>query len=135
MSSRPRIRTLKPETWHDEKVGRLTRDTRMLFVVLVTLADDDGRFRAMPSILLGHGYPYDTDAPRKIASWLEELADTGLVRLYTTNGVPYGHFPKWADHQKVNRKTDSTLPPPPPLGVNGHGELTESSVRNAGVTQ
>jgi hypothetical protein len=68
--SRPRIRTLKPEMWADEKVGALTRDARLLFIGLITLADDAGRFRAMPSAILGHVFPYDLDALKKQESTL-----------------------------------------------------------------
>lgn len=126
--SRPRIRTVKPEAWHDEKVGRLSRDARLLFIVLITFADDDGRFRALPSAILGHGYPYDSDAGRKIDKWLAELAAESLIELYTVESLPYGRFPQWARHQRVNRATPSQLPAP---SVNGHRPLTEKSLRVA----
>lgn len=38
VNSRPRIRTLKPECWQDEKIGQLSRDARLLFVGLITMA-------------------------------------------------------------------------------------------------
>lgn len=123
---RPRIRTLKPETWHDEKVGRLTHHARLLFVVLITMADDEGRFRALPSAILGHGYPYDSHSPAQVNRWLNELADVGLVTLYSVDGLTYGAFPKWQTHQRVNRATASILPEP---SLNGHGSFTERSVR------
>ena len=77
--SRPRIRTLKPELWQDEKIGNLSRDARLLFIGLVTMADDEGRLRALPALILGHVFPYDTDALRKLEQWLEEIAHSGLV--------------------------------------------------------
>lgn len=113
MSSRPRIRSLKPECWKDEKPGRLSRDARLLWVVLITYADDEGRFNAMPAGIIGFGYMYDSDAPRKLQGWLEELAARGLVHLYEHDGVPYGVVPKFEAHQKINRKSPSLLPPPP----------------------
>lgn len=113
MSSRPRIRTLKPEMWNDERVGQLGRDERLLFVVLITMADDEGRFRALPSAILGHGFPYDDDAARKLERWLVTLTTSGMVRLYEVNGVRYGCLPKWTDHQRINRASPSLLPPCP----------------------
>lgn len=62
MSTRPRIRTLKPELWQNEKVGDLSHGARLLFVGLITMADDEGRFRARPSVILGHVFPYDVEA-------------------------------------------------------------------------
>lgn len=113
MNSRPRIRTLKPECWQDEKIGQLSRDARLLFVGLITMADDKGRFRAMPSLILGHVFPYDTDAIRKLARWLRELADCALIVLYEHGGVSYGVFPSWTTHQRINRSNESILPAPP----------------------
>lgn len=125
MSTRPRIRSIKPETWQDEKVGHVSRDARCLFIGLITLADDEGRFRALPSIVLGHVFPYDADAPRKLTGWFDELAGVGLVSFYEREGTQYGHLPGWA-HQKINRPTPSLLPAP---SVNGHGSISERKVR------
>lgn len=132
MSTRPRIRSVKPEIWQDEKIGRLTRDARLLFIGLITLADDDGRFRALPSMILGHCFPYDQDAHRKLVGWMDELIGQELVLVYSHDGMPYGQIPNWSSHQRINRKTDSVLPEP---GVNGsrllHQSFTELSVKAA----
>jgi len=117
MSTRPRIRTLKPDMWQDERVGQLTRDQRLLFVALITLADDFGRFRALPAAIIGHAYPYDDDAARKLPGWLRALAASGLIVLYEHDGIPYGWLPKWDSHQRINRRAEhSSLPEP---SVNG----------------
>jgi hypothetical protein len=123
--TRPRIRTLKPEMWADEKIGALSRDARLLFVGLITMADDAGRFRALPSAILGHVFPYDEDAAKKLDRWMGEIESQGLVQRYTVPPFLYGVLPGWLKHQKINRATESTLPPPP--SWNGHGEITEPS--------
>jgi hypothetical protein len=127
VSTRPRIRTLKPEMWADEKIGALSRDARLLFVGLVTLADDEGRFRAMPSAILGHVFPYDEDALRKLEKWTRELERGHLLVRYQHAGVTYGALNGWSKHQKINRPNPSELPSPP--SWNGHGEITEGSVK------
>ena len=124
--SRPRIRTLKPETWQDEKIGQLSRDARLLFVVVITLADDEGRFRCLPSVILGHGFPYDRDAGRKLPGWMRELLALDLIRVYVVDGVEYGELPNWKRHQRINRAQASVLPPP--FSVNGHGVVNERAV-------
>jgi hypothetical protein len=127
--SRPRIRTVKPEMWQDEKIGRLSRDARLLFVGLITLADDDGRFRALPQVILGHVYPYDNDAGRKLAGWLAELVQARLLHIYENEGTQYGWLPKWDNHQRINRKTPSILPAPLALlgaGANGASSRSEA---------
>lgn len=121
--SRPRIRSLKPELWQDEKVGSLSRDARLLFVGLVTMADDEGRLRALPALILGHVFPYDADALRKVSAWLDEIASSGLIERYTVGGTPYVQIVGWSKHQVINRPTPSDLPPAP---------LTEGSLNPPG---
>lgn len=120
--SRPRIRTLKPETWQDEKMGRVSRDARLLFVGLITLADDDGQFRSLPSQVLGHIYPYDQDAPRKLERWMRELTDVGVVVIYEHSGVQYGAIPNFRRHQRISRPTPSIIPAP---SLNGRAQSDE----------
>ncbi|MCW3039452.1 MAG: uncharacterized protein JWM31_1357 [Solirubrobacterales bacterium] len=118
MSRRPRIRSIKPEAWQDERLGGVSRDARLLWVALITLADDDGRFRALPALILGHGFPFDKDAPKKLDGWLAELDHAGLIRLYTVGQHAYGVFPTWAQNQRISKPTPSVLPAPPaPLRV------------------
>ena len=38
-----RIRTIKPEFPQSESIGALTREARLLFVLLWTIVDDSGR--------------------------------------------------------------------------------------------
>jgi hypothetical protein len=127
--SRPRIRTIKPELWQDEKVGGLSRDARLLFIGLVTMADDEGRLRALPAVILGHCLPYDTDALRKVEAWLAEVAASGLVTRYVVDGNPYVQINGWTRHQVINRPTRSDLPPAPvtEASVKDHGETREPS--------
>jgi hypothetical protein len=110
---RPRIRTIKPEMWADEKIGRLSREARLLFVGLITMADDEGRLRAMPAAVLGHVFPYDDDAPKKLTGWLGELDASGLIDVYENDGVRYVYLPGFVKHQVINKKKESTLPVPP----------------------
>jgi len=106
--------------WADERVGRISRDARVLFVGLITLADDEGRFRALPSVILGHIFPYDNDAARKLTGWVDELLSQGLVEVYSHDDMPYGVIPKWLKHQKISHSRPSILPSP---SVNGNRTL------------
>lgn len=104
-----RIRTLKPYMWEDEKIGQVTRDARLLFIGLITMADDAGRFRAVPTVIVGHIYPYDRDAGKKVCKWLQELETVGLIQLY---GEVYGCIVNWEKHQRISHRTPSILPSP-----------------------
>lgn len=136
--SRPRIRTFKPEIFADEKFGTLSRDARNLFFGLVSMADDEGRLRAMPAAVLGHVFPYDDDASRKLSRWVREVEQSGMVLCYEHQGTPYLAFRHWRRHQQINKARPSDLPPPPDAGVvranavPGNGVLPEPSGSNPG---
>jgi hypothetical protein len=69
----PRIRTIKPEFPQSQSTGRVSRDARLLFILLWTIADDVGRTRAASRMLASLLFPYDDDAPALIEGWLAEL--------------------------------------------------------------
>lgn len=139
MTVRHRIRSLKPETWQDEKVGHCSRDARLLFIVLITMADDEGRLRALPSVIIGHGYPYDEPSAANIRKWMRELTEAGVVRLYGKRDE-YAVLPGWHRHQRINRPSPSVLPEPPhghltdnDVPVSSHGHVTEDSMSAHGA--
>jgi hypothetical protein len=107
----PRIRTIKPEFWTSESVGRLPRDARLLFIALWNLADDSGRVRGSLPYLSGAAFPYDEDARSKIGGWIAALEKEGMIRRYAgTDGNAYLDIPKWATHQKIDKPSPSKLP-------------------------
>ena len=124
---RPRIRTVKPEMRKDERYGRMSIPARELFNGMITMADDEGRFRALSSAILGDVFPYDDDAPRKLKTWVAEVKDSGMVVFYVADGNPYGAFRHWARHQKINRPSPSDLPPPPDPKIVRDNSLAETS--------
>jgi hypothetical protein len=122
-----RIRTLKPEAWIDEKLGPLPRDQRLLFVGLITIADDQGRLRDVPASIIGHAFPYDEDVtPTLLDSWLAGLEDAGLVVRYEVASAAYLALPGWSKHQKISHPSKPTLPPPSEERRSGSGETPEA---------
>jgi hypothetical protein len=105
-----RIRTIKPEFPQSESVGKLSRDARLLFIQLWTIADDEGRCRAASRMLASLLYPYDDDVSRLIDGWLDELEKNGQVRRYEVDGSTYLEIVKWLDHQKIDRPSKSKMP-------------------------
>lgn len=105
-----RIRTIKPETPQSESMGRLSRDARLLFIQLWTIADDAGRMRGVSRALASLLYPFDDDVPALIDGWLTELEREGCIRRYEVNGSHYLEIVNWLKHQKIDRPTPSRLP-------------------------
>lgn len=130
-----RIRSIKPEIWADEDLAACSFVARLLFVGLITRADDEGRFRAHPNLLRGEVFPYDGLTAKEVTKLLGELAKRHLVTLYTVAGQSYGTFKSgaWKRHQKINRPYPSSIPPPPAATSCAHDSFTERSVNEHGT--
>lgn len=124
---------MKPEIWQDEKVGDLSHGARLLMLGLLTMADDEGRLRALPALILGHVFPYDDVTSGKLKRWIDEIEGAGLVLSYSADTKPYIAFRRWARHQRPNRPSASSLPEPPDPqvvtdnSVNVHGKNSDNS--------
>lgn len=106
-----RIRTIKPEFPHSESMGMVSRDARLLFIMLWTLADDEGRLRGNSRMLASLLFPYDGDAPKLIDGWLGELEAQSCIVRYLGDGSTYLEIRNWLNHQKIDRPSKSKIPP------------------------
>lgn len=105
-----RIRTIKPEFPQSESMGRVSRDARLLFVEMWTLADDAGRLRGNSRMLASLLFPYDNDAPGLIDDWLSELEREGCIVRYLASGLSYIEIRNWLIHQKIDKPSKSKIP-------------------------
>lgn len=112
-----RIRTIKPSFW--AAVSPLSHEARLFVVGLISLADDCGRFIATHTAMAGYIYPHEEIPPMRLRRWMLEVTSlrgkdgTPMVELYAVDGLQFGWFPKYREHQKINRPQPSPLPPPP----------------------
>lgn len=107
----PRIRALKPETPQDEKLASVSREARLTFLYSLTLADDDGLFRANPRQLLGQLYPFDGDVSEpQLAGWIQQLVGIGLLKWRETkDGAPVLEICNFSKHQHITKRSKSFL--------------------------
>jgi len=105
-----RIRSIKPEFSQSESMGNVSRDARLTFILLWTLADDEGRLRGSARMLAGVLFPYDEDAHVGMPGWLAELERQGCIRRYRHAGSQYLVICNWQKHQKIDKPTPSRLP-------------------------
>ncbi len=128
-----RIRTIKPEFWTSESIGRLSRDARLLFIALWSLADDSGRLRGVLPYLSGAILPYDRDALKLLPTWLDELQREGVIRRYVcSEGNHYIDIPKWLKHQKIEKPSPSRIPEFTEASPNTPRSLPEGSPSDLG---
>jgi hypothetical protein len=101
---------VKPELPQDAKLASLPRDTRYHFVLLWTIADDAGYFRAGARYLLGQLYPHDEDVTeRDVQRMSGELLGAGFVDIVLTPDSPIGWVKNWSKHQRIDRPSASHL--------------------------
>lgn len=105
-----RIRTIKPEFPHSESMGRVSREARLLFILLWTLADDSGRLRGTSRMLASLLYPYDNDAARHIDDWVADLERECCIVRYVVEGTSYVQVLNWCKHQKIDKPSQSRIP-------------------------
>lgn len=106
-----RIRTLKPEYWTDEKMSLLDPLTRLVFLALVSLADDAGRLIDNVKLLDGQMFPNTDDSCEEALETLARLSR--ITRYRSASGQPLIQVAKWADHQRVDHPSAKVLPAPP----------------------
>lgn len=109
----PRIRTIKPEIWMSPQVMNLTHGARLLFLGLITQADDEGRGIADPRKLKAAIFGGDDITSADVRRMLDELAGQRLANLYedASHGNLY-ELPSWKNHQSIDRPRKSSYPSP-----------------------
>jgi len=107
-----RIRTLKPEFWQDEKLSMCDALTRLVFVGLISQADDSGRIIDSVKLIDGILFPATDDT---CAVALDKLAALRrIIRYETSSGQRVIQITGWRKHQKVDRPNPYVLPGPRP---------------------
>jgi hypothetical protein len=125
-----RIRSIKPSVWTDERFIDLSRDARLLFLGMISHADDAGRLVASGAALIGAIYPHDNVTVRQVEKWRDELARSGLIVTYQAGRGTYAALPKWRRHQRIQKSQPSTLPPPPSTTESATEYATDSDTES-----
>lgn len=112
----PRIRTIKPEFWSDEKVMSVSRDARLLFIGMLNFADDLGVLKDSALELKARIFPGDEQTA--VGAWRQELIDVGLVISYEVENKKYLQVCGLQKHQVIDKARKSNLPPPPSPEIN-----------------
>lgn len=106
-----RIRSIKPEFPQSESMGNVSREARLTFIMLWTLADDEGRLRGNSRMLASLLFPYDQDAGDLIDDWLFELERECCIVRYKNGKDSYMQLCNWLIHQKIDKPSKSKIAP------------------------
>jgi len=106
---------IHPDLWADEEVGRLSRDARLLWIALFSLADDEGRGSASIPYLRRAVFGFDQDiTAERVGELRSEIASTMRgITFYEADKRELYSLANWSRFQKVAHPTPSVFPPPP----------------------
>lgn len=113
-------RILRDGILTSEKVARLGWAAEVFYRRLMSVADDYGRFHAMPKLLRSACYPLQIDkvSDADIGKWLSECETAGLVSVYPAkDGKRYIQIVNFGQQVRAKSKfpasTDGEPKPPP----------------------
>lgn len=128
-----RNRVIKPKFWDDAKIGRLTRDARLLYIGLWNFSDDIGVVIGNSIWLKSKIFPYDQIQIQQFEKWMNELVINGFICLLSYKGERFIYLPNFTRHQVTNKPNYEDLNIPKSLIDNAKDEITEQS-RNTTVS-
>ena len=132
-----RNRTIKPKFFDDVKIGRISRDARLLYIGLWVFADDVGVVPGDSIWLKSRVFPYDQIQVQQFEKWMNELVINGFICLLSYKGERFIYLPTFTRHQVVNRPNYEDLNIPKDLLDKEkdkiHGAITEQSLNNHGI--
>lgn len=132
-----RNRTIKPKFFDDVKIGRISRDARLLYIGLWVFADDVGVVPGDSIWLKSRVFPYDQIQVQQFEKWMNELVINGFICLLSYKGERFIYLPTFTRHQVVNRPNYEDLNIPKDLLDKEkdkiHRAITEQSLNNHGT--
>lgn len=107
-----RTRQIKPEFFVDEDLANCSRDARLCFAGLWTLADREGRLEDRPKRIKAQLFPFDD---LDVSPLLAELAEHRFIIRYEADGKSLIAIRTFAEHQHVHHREGVSKYPPPPV--------------------
>lgn len=110
-----RKRMIDPSFWEDPTIGTLSVPARLLFIGMMSHADDDGRLEVEPRYIRRAVFGFDDDITTAyVVEYLAEIERVCRgVRFYEIDGRSFACFTNWGRYQYIQKKQPSKLPPPP----------------------
>lgn len=112
-----RIRSVKPEFADDEKLATISRDARLLFILMWIHSDDYGVVKGNPIWLKAQIFPYDDLKPGQFEKWLEEISNIGRIRAFNSDGEKFFYIKNFRKHQRIDHPSKLLRNPSPPADI------------------
>ena len=103
-------RMIDPAFWRSRTVGKLTTFQRLLFLGIISNADDQGRIEGEPALLRATIFPWDDVSLSDISNALQVLVDTECILLYEAASAFYIQVLNWWKYQHPQWAYPSRFP-------------------------
>lgn len=104
-----RIRTIKPEFWEDEKIGKLPIPCRLFFIGCWNFADDFGVIKGNVALLKSQIFPYDENLRvSEIKKWIDALVDARMLVPIIHAEESYYFIRTFRSHQVLDKRYDKS---------------------------
>jgi hypothetical protein len=103
---------IAPTIWEDPSFNKLSVGARLMFIGIISNADDYGYIRGDLGSLKRLIFGFDEALNADILGWAKELQSFKNIHFYDVDGETYAHLLKWEEYQKqqADRKQPSTYP-------------------------
>ena len=131
-----RIRTIKPEFWEDEKIGKLPLQARLLYIGTWNIADDNGVLRGNIAWIKSQVFPYDENLRiGEVKGWIDALVKARMLIPFLYREESYYVIRTFRSHQRIDTRYSNELIPNEILTeILPHDETTTSTQRDHSET-
>ena len=105
-------RMLHSSFWTSHNNLKWTMRQRLLFIGIVSNADDQGRMNAHPALIRSAVFPYDELTLAEVQADVEAIVATDAIALYEAEGQPVLQVVNWWTYQQPQWAQPSTIAPP-----------------------
>lgn len=128
-----RIRTIKPKFWDDIKIGKLSRDARLLYIGMWNFCDDLGVIIADSIWLKSKIFPFDQIQLQQFERFCAELQKLGFISLFSYKNEKFYYLPKFRNHQVINRPNYEDINIPKDILARELNQINEQSLNDHGL--
>ncbi len=111
-----RKRMIRPDIWQDPDFGMLSSLAKLVFIGLISLADDEGKLNGHPIVIGSALFPYRNVEFEEVMQTLIEIEQKlKSVIFYKYKDEMFIWLKNWEKHQTIraDRKVKSIYPDPP----------------------
>jgi len=95
-----RKRSIDPHIWEDPGFNSLEIPARLIFIGMISNADDEGYIRADAGSIKRLIFGFDNISKEEVQKYLDQIKKLKTVHFYEIDGEEYAHFVKWRKYQK-----------------------------------